>query len=479
MTTVARPWPESAGLTLADRDQVIVPFTGAEASAEPLTWGQKSILQDMRDNASQFNMSGMTNLPPGAGLDYAVDRLGALMVRHAALRMRLDADGGGQEIAGSGRLGLDVWTIPDEVDRAGVARYVDQLLATWPLQPFDFQRDWPLRMAVLRHRGTWLHLVWELSHLAADGAAHLLLLSDLMPGGLERRASARTPVPQITDVARGEQSAQARQLSVRAMRYWEAQLRQLQALTFGAPARPAGRDGQRFWKVRFSSPAAHLAALAIARRTGTDASRVTLALVATAIGRAAGLGQLTVNFMINNRFRPGLAEVIAPIAQNSAITIEVADASIDEVVRRTRGACTSAGMRAYYDPADLAMVTARLEAERGHPARVSCRVNDQRAMVRRSGEDTGQAQVSLDQLRQRRAESELTWLGPLDQLHDQAVLLVENRPGVLSLYLMCDLWSLSEGQVEQLLRGVEDAAIEAASDPAAPTRVGGGRPGRS
>ena len=63
--------------------------------------------------------------------------------------------------------------------------------------------------------------------------------------------------------------------------------------------------------------------LAIAKRTGTDASRVTLALIATAIGRATGVQPLTVKVMVNNRFRPGLADVIAPIAQNSVVTIDV------------------------------------------------------------------------------------------------------------------------------------------------------------
>jgi hypothetical protein len=90
--------------------------------------------------------------------------------------------------------------------------------------------------------------------------------------------------------------------------------------------------------------------------------------------------------MVNNRFRPGLADVIAPIAQNSVVTIDVAGASIDEVVARTRGASLTAGMRAYYDPDDLREVTARLDAERGYPARVTCRVNDQRAMVMRADE---------------------------------------------------------------------------------------------
>ncbi len=56
-------------------------------------------------------------------------------------------------------------------------------------------------------------------------------------------------------------------------------------------------------------------------------------------------------------------------------------------------------------------------------------------------------------------------------MHEQANILVENRPDVVSLHMMWDRWSLTDGQVEALLRGVEEVAVEAAFDPAAPTKV--------
>src|SRR5205085_351319 len=124
-----------------------------------------------------------------------------------------------QEVAGPGQIGLDILTFPDDAQRADVTRYADQLRATWPLVPFDFHRDWPLRMAVLRHRGTCLHMVWALSHLAADGGANQLLLEDLIAAGTAGRAAGEQRRPQLTDVAASEQTPQLRQLSSRAMRY--------------------------------------------------------------------------------------------------------------------------------------------------------------------------------------------------------------------------------------------------------------------
>jgi condensation domain-containing protein len=455
------------------QDRMVVQFTGAQAGTAPLTWGQKAILQDMRDNDDQFTMFGTIPLPEGSTAEDAAARLSALTHRHAALRMRLASGSGDrlyQQVAGSGQIGLDILTIPDNADRVDRARFIDRLLTDWPLTPFDFHRDWPLRVAVLTQRGTCLQLVWVLSHLAADGTANTLLLRELMQEAAGRAAS-EPRCPQILDVARSEQEPQLRQLSSRAMRYWKSQLGHIPALTFGEPAHPRGRAGQRYWQVRFSSSAAHLATLAIARRTGTDTSRATLAVIATAIGRATGVHPLTINVMVNNRFRPGLADVFAPIAQNSVVTIDVTDTSIDEVVAQTRSASLAAGLRAYYDPDDLKEVIARSDAERGYPARVSCRFNDQRAMVKRAAQDACIGDVTPEQIGQRLTETSLAWLRPLDQLHDQVSIIIVNRTDILSLYLKCDLWCLTTGQIEALLRGIEEVAVEAAFDPAARTKV--------
>jgi hypothetical protein len=474
LTAAAGGGPEPALFQQAGRARMAVPFTGAPAGAGPLSWGQKAIYRDIQDNHHQFSMGGRAVLPRGSTAEDAAALLCGLMGRHAALRMRLRTDRAGQpyqEIAGSGQAGLDILTLPDDADPGQCAA---GLAGTWPLVPFDFQRDWPLRMAVLRHRGACVHVVWALSHLAADGGGHVLLLEDLIAHELAGRAASGPRRAQLPEVARSEQGPQLRQVSSRAMRYWESQLRGIPPLTFGAPAAPQDRAGPRYRRVRFSSPAAHLAMLAIAQRTRADASRVTLAVIATAIGRAAGVAPLTVNVMVNNRFRPGLADVIAPVAQNSVLTIDVRDSSIDEAVARARGAALTAGMRAYYDPDELRELKARLDTARGYPARVSCRVNDQRAMVNRDDGETSPGEVTPEQVCQLLPRTSMESLEPLDHLHDQAVILVENQREVLSVVLMYDSWSLPDALAGAFLRGMEEAAVEAAFDPAAPTRV---RPG--
>jgi hypothetical protein len=473
---------------------VIVSFSGPGAGSGPLTWGQKAILRDMRDSGNQFSMGGLAELSAGSKVEDAVSMLSGLMSRHAALRMHVSSDAA-QEVFASGRVVLDVVTVPSDADPA---LFAADLMASWPLSRFDFAHDWPLRMAVLVREGRCLSLVWALSHLAADGGAHLLLLNDLLSPGVTGR--------QLLDIARDEQTPQSRQASTRAMRHWEAQLRDIPPQTFpllgpptvpgplpstvpgspagapapltGAPAPSIGApSGERYWQARFTSPAAHLAMRAIAARTGTDPSRVTLAVIATAIGRAAGLSPLTLKLMVNNRFRPGLADVIAPIAQNSVLTIDAADVSVDEVVARARGAALTAGMRAYYDPDELAELMDRLDTERGYPAAVTLRVNDQRAMIMRPDEPADASDVTPTLIGRRLEESTLTWLGPRHNMHEQANILIENQPGVVSLHMMWDRWCLSDARVEALLRAVEEIFVEAAFNPAAPTKVSPGQIG--
>lgn len=130
-------------------------------------------------------------------------------------------------------------------------------------------------------------------------------------------------------------------------------------------------------------------------------------------------------------------------------------------------------------PDTLSEVTARLDADRGHQARVTCRVNDQRAMIIRAKADSEPAEVTPEQLGQKLAESSLTWLGPRDYLLEQAFIVVENRPDVVSLHVLWDVWSLTSEQVEAFLRSVEQVAVEAALDPAAPTKVHSAAPAQA
>jgi hypothetical protein len=178
---------------------------------------------------------------------------------------------------------------------------------------------------------------------------------------------------------------------------------------------------------------------------------------------------------VSNRFRPGFAEAIATVGQNSVLTIDLTDTAhttVDEVVARARRASMVAGLHAYYDPDQLDELMARLDRERGYPARVTCRINDRRLTTRQEVEDAVRdTTVTMAQIREKLPETWLSWDGDLEHLPEQAFITVEDYPQTVHLQVIFDMACLTEAQVETLLHGVEEVAVEAAFDPAAPTRV--------
>ncbi|WP_244933319.1 condensation domain-containing protein [Micromonospora tulbaghiae] len=181
--------------------QVPVPFAGPGAGTAPLTWGQKAIMQDMRETGWTHNVSGAHPVPAGVTVEQVAAEFAALMARHPALRMRLgDGDGSGpcQVVSGSGETVLDVVDVPDDADPADVAAFAYDLGHARLLSHYDLYRDWSVKMAVVRHRGALVHRVLTIDHLVVDGTATSLILADLGLADLGlagRSAGSPTRVP--------------------------------------------------------------------------------------------------------------------------------------------------------------------------------------------------------------------------------------------------------------------------------------------
>ncbi|QFZ21238.1 condensation domain-containing protein [Saccharothrix syringae] len=452
-------------------ERIAVPFSGPGAGTAPLAWGQKAIMKDMRVTGWTHNNSGAHPLPDGLTVADVAERLGRLMGKHPALRMRLGTDDEGrpcQEVVGSGEIDLEVFTFADDLDRSAAVDFGNRLWFDWMMEPLS---PWLLRMAVMQHRGAAVYLVLTVGHLVADGVGTLLLMTDLGIGELADQEVDPNAVWTV-DLARREQTPALRRISDRAMRYWEEQLRPLPPTTFGEPKHP-GRLGHRYWHGRFISPAAHLAVVALAQRTRTDTSRVLLAVIATAIGRVTGITPLTTSVIVSNRFRPGLSDVIASLSQDSVLTLDL-DGTVDDVVGRARRETTRAWMQAYYDPDQLDELIARLDAERGYPAEVTCRISDRRFSTRPRAEAAARgAAVTREAVRAALPETLLSWDGYLDHTRapDQLFISVEDRPDVVHLQCLFDMAVLTSEEVEAVLRGVEEVAVEAAFEAGVPTRV--------
>lgn len=444
----------------APAERVGVVFEGLDAGVEELTWGQRSLWEAMSRHGSWMPLGGSKPLAAGVSVHDVVQELRYLMTRYPSMRTRLRFGSGpepAQELFGAGEIFLDVHdagggTTPDELAAAVEAHYRHA--------PFDFAEDWPVRMAVIRRDGELTHMVAIMCHLVTDGAGARVML---------REVAARTTAPpagmQQLEQARWQRSAAGRRQDDRALRYHE------RLLTTIAPRRlPGSADPRspRYWSSEFRSRALRPAARAVARRTGATASTVLLALYAVALARITGVTPVVVRPLVGNRFRPGLADVVCMLSQPGLCALDVADTTVDEAVARVQRAVMSAYKYGYYDPQRLADLVDRVAGERGPGFDISCMFNDRRD---EPAGDPADAPLTREQARAARDGSAFRWAARTDKPSERMFLNVEDEPEGILLGFSADTHHFPPAQFEVLLRGIEDLAVEAALDPAAPTGV--------
>ncbi|HST47686.1 condensation domain-containing protein [Jatrophihabitans sp.] len=455
--------------------RLVVPFAGTVSGRGPLTWGEKALLQDQRETGLALNATGAQNLAAGTTVESAAARLGKLLSEQPALRVRLGTDEDGtlyQQVHSGGEVAVEVLDFADSDDPVEVARYTERLWQEWLIDPIDHFDDWPARMGVVRHRGRTLYQILSFNHLVIDGTSMRYLMPEMGVGEPPAGAGRTTPI-NILQLADYEHSEAAQKISRRAMRFWESHLRDIPPRTFGEPSYPEGRLGKRYWHATFGSPAAYQAVLAIAQRSGGDVSRVMFAVLAVALGRAMGLDRLRAKVILSNRYRPGFSEVIASLALNGIISIDLTDATVDEVMARGRQALLVSGMHSYYDPDHLNELMARLDDERGYPAAVTLRMNDRRRTTQKwMAEEARARQVTPADIESRLGETFFSWDGTLDTCYDDAFVTIEDYRGTFHLQLIFDMACFTDKQIEDFVYGVEQVAIEAAFNPDVPAGCG-------
>ncbi|HEY5015910.1 MAG TPA: condensation domain-containing protein [Streptosporangiaceae bacterium] len=158
--------------------RILVPFRGTSSGIGELTWGQADIWAAMQRQRSSLCVGGAFPLPPGTTVSKVAADLQFLMGRHDCLRTRLRfaADGRPlQVMSRSGEVPLEVID-PGDADPAAVAAATH---AHYEDKVFDYEREWPIRWAVISRDTSASHLVSAISHVAVDGRGALALDQDL------------------------------------------------------------------------------------------------------------------------------------------------------------------------------------------------------------------------------------------------------------------------------------------------------------
>lgn len=434
-------------------ETILVPFHGDDGGVDTLSWGQREIWRPMMAVGSSFPLCAAFPAPPGATVASIADMLRLIVGRHQSMRTRIVTDADGtprQHVATSGSVPLEIVRVAgDEAAAAEAARWQRH----YSDANFDHPREWPVRMAVVLDDDVATHVVAAYSHVASDMHGLDALIADVIAGGTG--ALGTPPLAQV----RQQRTAAGQRENTLALRHADKVLRAVPAPRFREstdPRRP------RWWQVGLRSPAAHLAMRAVAARTRVHTTPVLLAAFAVALCRVTGTAVTATKLLVNNRFRPGFATSVSPLAQSNVAAIDVAERTFDEVVGVAWRAVTVAARYSYFDPDQMTELVARVSDERGADVAVDVTFNDRRRTP--PAPFTMDALPTESALAAARERTTVWWEPPLDLYDHTAYLFVNDAPDAVDCLLCADTHRLSPADMESVVRSLEDVLVAAALD---------------
>jgi hypothetical protein len=452
-------------------ERVLVAFEGEGAGEAELTFGQRGLWQSIV-LAGAATVTHLVAADPGTTVADVADVLGFMVGRHQALRTRLVLRESGpplQRVSTAGELPLLVVAAGAD-DPAEVA---EALAAHWKVAPFAYETEWPVRMAaIVAGSGdqtgghTVTHVVTVFLHTSIDGFGLAALLADVDARDPETGAPAG-PVTALPPLAQAafEASPAGRRQNEQSLRYQEKVLRGAPAHQFGNPRYSGER---RFSMLRYRSPAISMAIHAAAVRDCLHESPTLVTSFLVGVGRVAGVNPLLTMMMVSNRFRPGYADSVSALIKIVPFVLDVADLSMGEAIARASGRALNAYRNAYYDAYEQDDVVGRVERDRGEEFDLSCYYNDRRRHPR---VHAGVAPPTAEEIRAALAGSELSWKQDAHVSGAKLHLCVEDPPGAIELVLSGDERYFSRADLETLARSIEEAAVQAATDPRTPTGI--------
>ncbi|WP_327003391.1 condensation domain-containing protein [Dactylosporangium sp. NBC_01737] len=435
-------------------DRIMVPFRGAGSGVDELSWGQRELWGGMRRQRTWMPMGIVVPLLDGSSVDDVVAELRFVVERYQSMRtrLRLRPDGPPQQVLSeAGEMPLEVVDAPEDGDPAVTAAEVQRRLED---TAFDFERDWPVRTAVIRHRGAPTHQVTVVCHLVADGFGAMVLVDEVDRWRRSEALDASPDGMQPLEQAQWQRSPAGQRQCAAALRHWEHTLRAIPARRFPGPVDPRR---PRHWQAGFASRALHLAARVIARRTGTDRATVLLTAFAVGLTEATGIHPAVVKVVVSNRFRRTLAGSVSPVSQPALCVLDVDGLPFDEAVALTGRRALTAYKHAYYDPDQLDALIQRVGRERGEELDIACYFND-----RRPQGATADPAPSTAEVRAALAETRFHWMARQDRPNERLFLTISATPDTVDLDICGDTEHLSPAMLEACVRKMEAVTVAAA-----------------
>jgi hypothetical protein len=448
-------------------DRILVPFHGEGSGVEDLTWGQIGLWQSTLDDGRSRTTGGIAPLPPGTTVESFTDMLRFMVSRHQSLRTRLVFENGiaRQSCSTSGE-------VPLEIHDAGgrpPAELAAEIEAGYQSTNFDYENEWPVRMAGIRVGDVVVYMVATYHHIVIDADGVQALLADVFARD-PITGDAAGPVTGIAPLeqARQQRTPAARRQSAASMRHLAKVFGTMSISRFGEPRKDGGPDCRQ---LRYRSPATHLAIRAAAATLGANTSAILLATFAVGLARFTGRSPVFAWLLVNNRFRTGFAESVSALVQMSPFLIDVADTTLADTISRAQGSAMGAYKSAYYDPYLQDETITRVVAERGGTIDRSCYYNDRRLAER---DFTDEPVADAAQITAALARGELTWPNEPAMPQQKMYCHVDDAPGAIDFTISSDLRYFTEDEMVMIARGIEAVAVELARNPTAPTGVAAG-----
>jgi hypothetical protein len=445
-------------------ERVAIPFAGDGSGVAELTWGQLSIWQSLEVSGQSRTLTGMTPLPADVTVEHVVGVIGWLVGRHQALRTRYRLRGDKpplQECFASGELTMEV---VDAGDRDPLA-VAEEILDRYQREHYDYEHEWPLRIAVVTVDGRPVRQVVVYLHLSLDAGGLTALVADMF--GRDPVTGIAPPVTSYPPLeqARRQREPSGQRQQAGSLRHFERVLRAVPAQPFGPPRPGVERD---HLEVRFRSPATLLAVRTAAARTGMGSSAVLLAAFAIALARAKGGNPVMALVAVSNRFRPGLADSVSSVSQVTPLMVDVADATLEAAVRRAATGSLTAYKNGYSDPYEQDVVVDRVNAERGEEVELVCYYNDRRQQDREPEGDPPTA----EQILAAQPKSTVDWPDDPEKPRTGVYLYVaDDVPDAIDFLMSVDLRYWTKAELEAVVRDMEAIVVATALDPTAPTGV--------
>jgi hypothetical protein len=433
--------------------------TGVRASTSVATWGQRAMWFNFEwlgfGDDPYFNAGAIAPLPP-VGLETVQAGLTGLLTTFESMRTTYhrDDDGVLHQTVGPGRLTVAVYDAGSDGDADRVAADVLEELKR---ELFQFDTEWPMRLAVVTVGDVAARLVFATTRIVFDSAGSRII-ADELGRQLAGDGPGRHDWHPI-DQAAFERSADGVEVDEAARAFWTRSLAAVPLSVLDQPTSPA--LPLRFHRRKLTSQAALAATRALAARHQVSAAAVLLAAYEIVVSAHTGHQRLVMQVICGNRVGPHRSTMIGTLTQDGLFTQDLGlSATFGELARRSYQASVETYLYGFYDPMANRAIRREQRTVQGGHLDLGVYFNDGLG----PGALAGPSTVTAGELRALREHSTLDDDGSWERVDARLFLTCADLPDALALFLLGDSTYAPPDRLDEILLAIERVLVAAVAE---------------